>query len=82
MEVALMYDHNPVVFFLANDRRNRKKDFKFETKWLLDQECNEVVTEAWHLLSEGSLMFLVHNKLRSTRIKLKQWSHSKHDKLC
>ena len=42
-------DHSPLLLRLVQKRRRRpKKLFRFESMWLKDPRCEEVVLEAWN----------------------------------
>ncbi|KAF4363317.1 hypothetical protein G4B88_011714 [Cannabis sativa] len=51
-------DHRPVVAILENVARVQKNDkhrgFRFETHWLKDEECHDIVTQTW-LMPDGPL---------------------------
>ena len=47
---GLSSDHKPIlVECIKSDEEKIKgyRGFKFESKWMLDEECNEVIKEAW-----------------------------------
>ena len=69
-------DHSP--FSLHFERRHPKRNvgraFRFESMWLKDLRCEEVVHEAW---DEGKLMgmeFTFKNCLDWCRVKLDVWN--------
>lgn len=41
-------DHSPLLLTLQPDKVKRKRDFKFEAFWLENEECREVINEAWN----------------------------------
>lgn len=52
--VRFKSDHMPIFVRMKRHKRKRrrgKKSCKFETCWLLDDECAGVVKEAWGLSS-------------------------------
>ncbi|OMO73272.1 hypothetical protein CCACVL1_17357 [Corchorus capsularis] len=49
------------------------RDFKFESKWLMDRGCHDTIKEAWESEYEGSRMFKVSQKLKNTRKLLRYW---------
>ncbi|KAK8572742.1 hypothetical protein V6N12_028787 [Hibiscus sabdariffa] len=53
--------------------KRARKDFKFENKWLLDNECHQVVKEAWENRSQISRGSSMQSKLKTSRIKLRIW---------
>ncbi|XP_021771837.1 uncharacterized protein LOC110735976 [Chenopodium quinoa] len=63
-------DHSPI--FLKLGEHRRKKRFWFETHWLLDSECEEVVRGAWRDITGG-----VGDRLKRVAGELKSWSSRK-----
>ena len=45
---SLASDHSPLLLMLVHKRRRPKKLFRFESMWLKDPRCEEVVLEAWN----------------------------------
>ncbi|KAK8579409.1 hypothetical protein V6N12_069735 [Hibiscus sabdariffa] len=76
LEAAVASDHNPILLQLEGLKKKRNKAFKFESRWLLEEECHSNVCEAWEERPRGN----GHLKLNTTRVKLKKWSGSKYDK--
>jgi exonuclease III len=74
-------DHNPIMLrtgVQASERCFSAKNFKFEAKWLLDEECSTVIKEAWSKEGEGATnMGNVRQKLNSCQRKLMCWSSRK-----
>ncbi|KAL2935219.1 NADPH-dependent diflavin oxidoreductase 1, partial [Bienertia sinuspersici] len=53
------YDHTPILLSCQVDlqsRRKKKTGFKFETSWLLDNSCEEVVWGEWNYASRRGAM--------------------------
>ncbi|KAL4282690.1 hypothetical protein GQ457_16G028210 [Hibiscus cannabinus] len=46
IEAAVASDHNPIIVFLEGLKK-RSKDFKFESRWLLEEDCHKHVRGAW-----------------------------------
>ncbi|KAL4379926.1 hypothetical protein GQ457_02G020200 [Hibiscus cannabinus] len=78
LEAAVASDHNPIVVLLEGLKRRRKRDFKFETRWLLEEECSTNVKEAWAENTGGQCQSNLNRRLRNTRIKLQKWSGMKY----
>ncbi|OMO84088.1 reverse transcriptase [Corchorus olitorius] len=76
-EPNIASDHNPVFLSLDKIKGSKKRDFRFESKWLLDDDCPGVVEEGWTEPVNGSRMFKLARKLTATRNKLKKWSKEK-----
>ncbi|XP_027088449.1 uncharacterized protein [Coffea arabica] len=65
---ALLLDTNPM-------KRNRKKRFFFDERWLQREGITQVIKEAWDKNVEGSRMFHIKTKVRNCRIALLRWSN-------
>ena len=52
---SLVFDHSPLSLHLKNRpcKRSKRWLFRFESMWLKDARCEEVVKEAWE---EGELL--------------------------
>ncbi|KAK8501363.1 hypothetical protein V6N12_021058 [Hibiscus sabdariffa] len=48
VDVALALDHASIILFLQGLCKKVKKGFKFEFKWLLENECIQKVKEGWN----------------------------------
>ncbi|XP_075659013.1 uncharacterized protein LOC142628862 [Castanea sativa] len=69
-------DHAPIVLRMLPKPRGRKqkKPFRFESMWLKDQRCEQVVIDAWHrglISAEGNVM---QNCLEQCRSSLEDWN--------
>lgn len=69
-------DHSPLSLHFERRHPKRKmgRVFRFESMWLKDSRCEEVVHEAW---DEGKLMgteFTLKNCLDRCRVKLDAWN--------
>ncbi|XVF20835.1 hypothetical protein REPUB_Repub12eG0037200 [Reevesia pubescens] len=78
IEVEIASDHSHVFLSLNKHFKRRKRDFKFESKWLLDQECDQAIAEAWNESFQGSRMFKIHKKLLLIAKNLRGWSKTNH----
>lgn len=67
-------DHTPIFLEVKKKttgvNQRKKKGFKFESCWLLDESCEEVVREAWE---EGDTTDVV-SSLKRVASKLRGWS--------
>ncbi|KAK9027970.1 hypothetical protein V6N11_067786 [Hibiscus sabdariffa] len=77
MEAAIAFDHAPIILLLSGLKKKWKKDFKFESKWLLEEECSSNVKEAWKSILQSSNSKTFGRKLKTTRAKLSKWSRKK-----
>ncbi|KAF7133357.1 hypothetical protein RHSIM_Rhsim09G0070000 [Rhododendron simsii] len=74
VEAAVGSDHNPLILNTSVPLDKVGKPFKFESFWVTDEECKEVVTRAWNQESEAALMESVCKKLCGCKEKLKEWN--------
>ncbi|KAK8490935.1 hypothetical protein V6N11_024142 [Hibiscus sabdariffa] len=44
---AIESDHRPLICYLKDTNYKPNKEFKFEAKWLIEEDCKEVVKEVW-----------------------------------
>ncbi|KAL4319186.1 hypothetical protein GQ457_18G018140 [Hibiscus cannabinus] len=80
LEPAIGSDHCPLVCNFYGSSRRRKRDFRFESKWLLEDECKQVVNNAWKLSRGMTESGNVCKKLKRTRFKLLRWCKDKYGK--
>lgn len=53
VETAIGSDHNPLLLNTSEALNKVGKPFKFESFWVTDEECKEVVSEGWCQSNEG-----------------------------
>ena len=59
-------------------RRLRGRSFKFEKAWLLSNECEEVVQEAWgRSVDESHGLLSIKNKIQACGRELSGWDSAK-----
>jgi hypothetical protein len=77
-------DHKPILMQFGLDGEEKPeyyRSFKFEAKWQLDEEFNDIVKEAWSGGVEGATgIQIVHNKLATCQKSLVRWSGAKYGK--
>ncbi|XP_075636847.1 uncharacterized protein LOC142609101 [Castanea sativa] len=68
---------------VANEEwRLRGKSFKFEEVWLLSNECEEAVKEAWGRSGDGAHgLFSIRNKIHACGLELTAWGSAKPDEV-
>ncbi|KAK8516455.1 hypothetical protein V6N12_038696 [Hibiscus sabdariffa] len=47
IDAAIASDHAPIVMLTNGLPKKFKKDFKFESSWLIEEECSRIVKEEW-----------------------------------
>ena len=69
-------DHSPLALhFVQRIReRRRKRLFRFESMWLKDPKCEEVVLEAWEEGLAVSTDFLLTSCLERCKVCLDAWN--------
>ena len=70
-------DHRPILIYLDGNGEQQKwhrKPFRFETMWISDLECKEVITRAWDCALDCTPMFVTAIKLKRCKKWLKYWS--------
>ncbi|KAK8517494.1 hypothetical protein V6N12_016344 [Hibiscus sabdariffa] len=78
LETAIGSDHCPVIISLQGTRKKGRRDFKFEMKWLLEEECQMKVNESWGFMRNVSHTSVWSRKIKKTSFKLKKWSKKKY----
>lgn len=77
-------DHLPIMLQVQSFQQQRQrcgKAFKFEEAWLLANECEEVVKEAWGKYDDGSYILLsIKNKIQVCGLELSRWGSAKPNK--
>ncbi|XP_042969115.1 uncharacterized protein LOC122301804 [Carya illinoinensis] len=79
--IARQSDHKPILLTLIENQpciRNRKRLFRFEAKWSLDEEGGRVVEDAWErTLETKNLLIKVQRKLKACSGDLLRWNSQK-----
>lgn len=78
---GLSSDHKPILIELIERDEEKSKGyqgFKFESKWMLDEECNDIIKEAWgENRLEINPVAVVCTKLERCQGDLTRWSRHK-----
>ncbi|KAK8494626.1 hypothetical protein V6N12_005755 [Hibiscus sabdariffa] len=77
IDVAIASDHSPIILLVNGVAKKSKKDFKFESRWLIEKDCSQVVKDEWENKENGPSRGTFRVKLRRTRVKLSKWSKEK-----
>ncbi|KAK8556717.1 hypothetical protein V6N12_003112 [Hibiscus sabdariffa] len=80
VEVAIASDHCPLVLCTDGLNRRGKREFKFESKWLSEEDCDNTVKEGWGLNSHRANDKIFVGKLKRTKFELIKWSREKFGK--
>ncbi|KAK8976480.1 hypothetical protein V6N11_007823 [Hibiscus sabdariffa] len=52
LDIAIGSNHVPIIVLFKGLKRKYKKDFKFESKWLLEEDCTTTVQDNWVPISQ------------------------------
>lgn len=82
MLAARSSNHKPLRANFSEELETRisyKKGFKFEASWLLDDEYNRIIQDAW-VVGEGGAtsMYTTQLKLSNCQVDLTRWSQKKY----
>ncbi|KAK9032713.1 hypothetical protein V6N11_056970 [Hibiscus sabdariffa] len=70
VDIAVASDHAPIVLLINGIMKKFKKDFKFESRWTLENECSDIVKEEWTPKEGRHNRSFFRINLRRTRVKL------------
>ncbi|KAK8494411.1 hypothetical protein V6N12_002358 [Hibiscus sabdariffa] len=77
LDIAIASDYAMVIIQLQGLKNNYKKEFKFESKWLLEEDCTSTVQGSWEPISQPRNSHRFGSKLRRTKHTLIRWSKLK-----
>ncbi|GMI66193.1 hypothetical protein HRI_000288600 [Hibiscus trionum] len=77
MEITTASDHTPIVLLTKGLSRKYKRDFRFETKWLLEKDCSQTVDRGWNIAPGERVMSRFRRKIHSTQNTLLKWNKEK-----
>ena len=70
-------DHRSILLSLDLNGEHqcwRQKPFRIEAIWLTNLECNGVISRAWMVNHDGTLMHVVTKKLKNHKKMLTAWN--------
>ncbi|KAK8496222.1 hypothetical protein V6N12_019338 [Hibiscus sabdariffa] len=77
LDVAIGSDHAPIIILPQGFKKKYRKDFKFESKWLLEEDCTSTIQTSWQPTSQPRPSHRFGSKLRRTKFSLIKWSKMK-----
>ncbi|KAK9005869.1 hypothetical protein V6N11_043289 [Hibiscus sabdariffa] len=77
LDIAIGSDHALVIIHLQGLKKKYKKEFQFESKWLLEEDCTLTVQRSWEPTSQPRNSHRFGSKLRKTKYTLIRWSKLK-----
>ncbi|KAK8976329.1 hypothetical protein V6N11_074204 [Hibiscus sabdariffa] len=80
IEIPVASDHAPIVLLTDGLKKKARKEFKFESRWTLEEECSNIVQEEWTRTEQRNHRGTFRVKLRRTKVKLWKWNREKFGK--
>ncbi|KAF7131590.1 hypothetical protein RHSIM_Rhsim09G0083100 [Rhododendron simsii] len=71
VEIAVGFDHNPLLINTNFSLNKVRRPFRFESLWTTEEECHHIIVKAWDQVGAGSKMFRLCKKLRGCKDDLK-----------
>jgi len=72
--IKLQSDHFPILVSFKMNEVSVPHQFKFLKMWILHEECKNIVASNWCENVVGCSMFVLSQKLKSLKLKLKAWN--------
>lgn len=69
----LTSDHAPILLDALGSGKNYHS-FKFEKIWIRDSTSELIIQKAWNTMFQGTLGFILSNKLKEVKKALKIWN--------
>jgi ribonuclease HI len=70
----LRSDHFPILLDFQLSMTSFASQFKFMKMWSLHPSCKDVISDSWNSVVVGCPMFVLSQKLKSLKAKLKTWN--------
>lgn len=72
--MACHSDHRPLLLNTNPQALSLPKPFRFEQMWVRDPYCGDIISNAWHSVTEGRPMIRLVHKMKVTKLSLKRWN--------
>ncbi|GAU40165.1 hypothetical protein TSUD_292700 [Trifolium subterraneum] len=69
-------DHFPILLEFKNHVTHAPSKFKFMKMWIAHPDCINVIKQSWNINITGCPMFVLTQKLKSLKEKLKVWNRN------
>lgn len=69
-------DHFPILLDLKKENRAFSSSYKFMKMWSFHQDCAKIIEDAWPQSFVGCPMYVLSQKLKAMKVKLKEWNLS------
>ncbi|KAF7154196.1 hypothetical protein RHSIM_Rhsim01G0175200 [Rhododendron simsii] len=73
VEAAVGSDHNPLLLNTNYSLNKVRRPFRFESLWTTEEECQNIIWEAWPREVDGSEMLQMCKRLRGCKKNLVTW---------
>jgi len=70
----LKSDHFPLLLDFEHSQTTFVSQFKFLSMWTLHDDCKSIIQESWNENMVGCPMFILNQKLKNLKQKLKHWN--------
>ncbi|KAH7851180.1 hypothetical protein Vadar_008241 [Vaccinium darrowii] len=70
-------DHSAILLNLRSVPAKRRVPFRFDARWVENEEVHEVIRQAWANPVHGSQSFMVVKKIQACRASLSNWKRRK-----
>ncbi|XP_019430073.1 PREDICTED: uncharacterized protein LOC109337532, partial [Lupinus angustifolius] len=74
-------DHHPLLLCSSSSVVKRITPFRFLKMWMKHPDCSKVIEEAWKEEIIGCPMFILSEKLKRLKVKLKNWNWNVFDNI-
>ncbi|KAH7853523.1 hypothetical protein Vadar_003559 [Vaccinium darrowii] len=74
---AIGSDHSALLLQLQSIDSQRRAPFKFDARWVQEEELTPVIQGAWNTQVQGSKFFNVHQKIKACRVSIQNWKKRK-----
>ncbi|KAH7862199.1 hypothetical protein Vadar_001358 [Vaccinium darrowii] len=76
---AVGSDHSALILHLNPYEIHRRAPFRFDARWVQEEEVDSIVKTAWATSVPGSWLFKVHHRIEECRCSLLNWKKRKRD---
>lgn len=77
---AVGSNHNALLLTLRPAPTNHRVPFRFDARWVEDDEAQHIIKQAWSTQVQGSRFFSIYKKIQSCRSSLTNWKRRKRAK--
>ncbi|KAH7863457.1 hypothetical protein Vadar_017734 [Vaccinium darrowii] len=74
---AIGSDHSALLLQLLRFESPSRAPFRFDARWVQEEELIPVIQGAWNTQVQGSRFFNVHQKIKTCRVSIQNWKKRK-----